>query len=251
MNGWYGPERDFSFMAEVQPVLDRNCMDCHDFDQPGGRKLTLASDRSLTFNAAYVELWRKNYITCIGAGPAEVQAPRSWGSHASRIIKELRDPTVEEHRKLKLSREDMDRLVTWIDLNGVYYNTYASAYPDSITGRLPLTEAELARLATLAGVPMPHLRLHRHKPGPLVSFDRPEMSPVLTRFSGAEDPGYQEVLSMIRAGQARLAERPRADMPGFIPCEADQKRETIYTRRREIELRNRDAIEDGLKEYDK
>lgn len=57
---WYGPERDFSFMAEVQPVFDRNCMDCHDFDQPGGRNITLASDRSLTFNAAYIELWRKN-----------------------------------------------------------------------------------------------------------------------------------------------------------------------------------------------
>ncbi len=250
LEDWYGPERDFSFMAEVQPVFDRNCMDCHDFDQPGGRKIILASDRSLTFNAAYVELWRKNYITCIGAGPAEVQAPRSWGSHASRIIKELREPTVEEHRKLKLTREDMDRLVTWIDLNGVYYNTYASAYPDSMTGRSPLTDDEIARLAALAGVPVPHLRLHQHKPGPLVSFDRPEKSPVLARFSGAEDPGYQEVLSMVRAGQARLAERPRADMPGFIPCDADQKRETIFTRRRGIELRNRAAITEGLKVYD-
>jgi hypothetical protein len=237
-------------MAEVQPVLDRHCVACHDYDQPGARKLLLASDRSLTFNAAYVELWRKKYITCIGAGPAEVQAPRSWGSHASRIIRELRAPTVEDHHQLSLSREELDRLVTWIDLNGVYYGTYATAYPDSFTGRTPLTEPELARLAELAGVPLPHLRLHQHKPGPLVSFDRPEKSPMLARFPGAEDPGYREALAIIRAGQARLAERPRADMPGFVPCAADQAREEKFRLRREIELRNRAAIAGGRKVYD-
>lgn len=76
------------------------------------------------------------------------------------------------------------------------------------------------------------------------------MSPVLARFSGAEDPGYQEALSIVRAGKARLAGRPRADMPGFIPCEADRKRETIYTNRRGVEMRNRAAITEGLKVYD-
>jgi hypothetical protein len=250
LEGWYGPPRDFSFMAEVQPVFDRHCVGCHDYDQPGGRKLLLAADRMLTFNTAYVELWRKNYVNSIGAGPAEVQPPRSWGSHASRLIRELRSPTVEEHRRLEISREDIDRLVTWIDLNGVYYGSYATAYPDSLTGRTPLTGPELARLAQWAGVPLPHLRLHQHKPGPLVSFDRPERSPLLARFAGEEDPDYQEALAIIRAGQTRLAERPRADMPGFVPSAADQAREEAYRRRREIELRNRSAIAGGLKVYD-
>jgi hypothetical protein len=250
LDGWYGAPREFSFMAEVQPVFDRHCVSCHDYGQEAGRKLNLAADRTLTFNTAYVELWRKEYITCVGAGPAEVQPAYSWGSHPSRLIRELRDPQIAEHKDLKLSGEDMDRLITWVDLNGVYYGTYATAYPDSFTGRCPLDAAQLARLGDLAGLNVPHLRLHTHKPGPLVSFDRPELSPVLARFPGPEDPAYQEVLAIIRAGQTLLAQRPRADMPGFVPCQTDQRREVKYLLRRNIELRNRAAIAEGREVYD-
>ena len=30
---WYGPPRIFSYLAEVQPVFDKNCVRCHDFGQ--------------------------------------------------------------------------------------------------------------------------------------------------------------------------------------------------------------------------
>jgi len=250
LEGWYGPPREFGFMKEVQPVLDRNCVGCHDYGKPAGEKLNLASDRGLAFNTAYVDLWSKGYVAAIGAGPAEVQPAYAWGSHASRMIRELRDPTVKEHRDLKLDREDMDRLVTWIDLNGVYYDTYATAYPDSLTGRSPLDAERMRRLAELTEIPEEQWRMHQHKPGPLVSFDRPEMSSVLERFSGPGDPAYQEVLSIIRAGAAQLAERPRADMPGFVPCEVDQRREAKARMRRDIELRNRSAIRRGEKVRD-
>ena len=54
---------------------------CHDYGKPAGRKLNLAPDRTLTFNTAYMELWQKRYIKCVGAGPAEIQPAYSWGSH--------------------------------------------------------------------------------------------------------------------------------------------------------------------------
>ena len=47
-----------------------------------------------------------------------------------------------------------------------------------------------------------------------------------------------------------LEKRPRADMEGFVPCPADQKREEKYARRRSIELRNRAAIRNNEKVYD-
>jgi hypothetical protein len=194
LDGWHGEPREFSFMAEVQPIFDRHCVGCHDYGQEAGEKLNLAADRTLTFNTAYVELWRKRYVKCVGAGPAEVQPAYSWGSHPSRLIQELRDPQIAEHKGLKLSAEDLDRLITWVDLNGVYYGTYATAYPDNFTGRCPLDAAQLARLGALAGLHVPHLRLHSVSPGPLVSFDRPESSPLLARFTGPEDPAYQEAL---------------------------------------------------------
>jgi len=39
-------------------------------------------------------------------------------------------------------------------------------------------------------------------------------------------------------------------MPGFVPSEPDQRREIKYAQRRDIELRNRDAIRQGEKVYD-
>ena len=46
-------------------------------------------------------------------------------------------------KTLHLSPEELDRIITWVDLNGVYYATYASAYPESLTGRVPLSGEQL------------------------------------------------------------------------------------------------------------
>lgn len=110
LDGWHGPARDFSFRAEVQPVLDRHCVRCHDFDTPAGQVLNLAGDRELVFNTAYIKLWRKQWIRVVGAGPPEIQPAYSWGSHASKLIATLR---AAPRCSSSLSPEDWDRLVTW------------------------------------------------------------------------------------------------------------------------------------------
>jgi hypothetical protein len=237
-------------MAEVQPVFNRRCVNCHDYGQDAGRKLNLAPDRTLTFNTAYTELWRKGYLHCVGAGPAEIQPAFSWGSHASKLIQVLRTPGTPGHEQLHLTPEEFDRIVTWVDLNGVYYPTYACAYPDSLTGRIPLDAAQLGRLGQLTGQDFGGQRSFGSNPGPEVSFDRPELSPVLARFADKSDPLYRETLAIIQAGQEQLARRPRADMAGFVPSEPDQGREAKYSLRREIELRNREALRRGDKVFD-
>lgn len=250
LSDWYGPPREFSFMAEVQPVFNKRCVGCHDYGQEAGRKLNLAPDRTLTFNTAYTELWRKGYLHCVGAGPAEIQPAYSWGSHASKLVQVLRKPGTPGHEELQLTPEEFDRIVTWVDLNGVYYPTYACAYPDSLTGRIPLDAAQLGRLGELTGVDFRRQRSYGGCPGPDVSFDRPELSPLLAPFSDKQDPRYREALAMIQAGRERLTRRPRADMPGFVPSEPDQLREAKYALRRQIELRNREAIRRGERMYD-
>jgi len=249
--GWYGPPRSFSFIDEVQPVFNRHCVSCHDYGQQPGKKLNLAPDRTIAFNTAYNELWRKGYVRCVGAGPAEIQAACSWGSHASPLVEEIRRRKVPEHNDLKLSREEFDRIITWVDINAVYYPHYASAYPNSLTGRCPLDAGQIARLGQLTGVPFESLRSYSRNQGPQISFDRPEFSPCLAKFQDNADPNYVEALAIIRAGQQMLAERPRADMPGFQPCEVDQRREAKYALRRQIEQRNRDAIRRGDRIYEK
>lgn len=75
MNGWMGKApRNFSFMEQVQPILDKSCVRCHDFDQKNRDKLVLAKDKNPFFNAAYVNLYVKKEITLIGGGPAQIRS---------------------------------------------------------------------------------------------------------------------------------------------------------------------------------
>jgi len=245
LGGWYGPPREFSYLRDVQPVFDKHCVGCHDFGQKAAAVLILAGDRDLVFNTSYNELWRKKLIHVVGAGPPEIQAPYAWGAHASPIIRVLRD-----RYRDRLSPEELDRVVTWVDLNAPYYPTYASAYPDHHAGRCPLTPAQLAQLQKLTGIPLADLASHNGNRGPAVSFDRPELSPCLAVFPNPNDPRALEALDIIRAGHAQLARQPEADADGFQPCERDAWREAKYLARRDAELARRDAIRSGRKQYD-
>ena len=249
---WQGEARLFGFTAEVQPVFNRHCLECHDFGKEGAKKLVLAPDRDFTFNAAYIELWRKGYVKCVGAGPAEIQSAYAWGSHPSKLVQVLR----AGHFNVELSAEELDRIITWVDLNAPYYPTYNCAYPESVSGRCPLTRAQLERLCQLVGPPLvwqgegSPFNSFGSSPGVLVSFDRPELSPCLVNFKDHSDPKYREALGLIQAGKEMLVLHPEADRPGFVPCAEDQRREAKYAERRRIEQRNRAAIHSGKKAYD-
>jgi hypothetical protein len=240
LEGWFGPAREFSFRAEVQPVLDRHCVGCHDYGQPTGEIVNLASDRDLVFNTAYNELWRKRLVQVVGAGPAENQPPFAWGSHASKLGQAL----LKRYRD-RLTAEEFERVVTWIDLNAPYYPSYASAYPEHLAGRSPLDEQQLARLESLTGVPLRQLAGHRRNRGPQVSFERPELSPCLAGLTDPADPKRMEAIAIIRAGAAQLAGRPEADAPGFVACDVDQWRDEKYRSRQQAEERQRAAIRTG------
>ncbi|MCX6929309.1 MAG: hypothetical protein NT154_39725, partial [Verrucomicrobia bacterium] len=251
MTGWHGSPRLFSYVAEVQPVWDRHCVECHDFGKKGGEKLILAGDRDLYFNASYESLHRKwnqpdGYLHTVGAGPAEIQPANSWGSRASPLVKLLR----KGHNKVVLSQEEMDRVITWIDLNAPYYPNYACTYPDNLAGRSPLNEAELARLKELTKVDFAGQNGFGSLQGPVLSLDRPELSPCLAGAGAPASERYQAALAIIRLGKERLAAHPRGDTDGFEMCKADQDRETKYAARQALEQRNRTAIREGRKVYD-
>ena len=252
LNGWHGEARLFGFTAEVQPIFNRHCLECHDFGKKGAARLVLAPDRDLTFNAAYIELWRKRYVECVGAGPAEIQQAYSWGSHPSKLVRVLR----AGHHDVKLSAEELDRIITWVDINAPYYPTYNCAYPESVSGRCPLTRPQLAQLCQLVGPPFnwgdegSAFNSFGSCPGIMVSFDRPELSPCLAVFKDKTDPKYVQALALIEAGKAMLGAHPEADRPGFVPCAEDQRREQKYAERRRVEQRNREAIRTGSKAYD-
>ncbi len=237
----------FNYMRDVQPVFDRACVRCHDYGKKGGKVLNLAADQDLTFNTSYNELWRKKMTGAIGAGPAQIQQPRVWGAHASKLVRKLR----EGHARKALAKEDLARIITWVDLNAPYYPDYASAYPDNLAGRAPLDNAQLSRLQELTGVPFSDLADQGKNRGAQVCFERPELSPCLAKLSENKDARYDEALAILKAGQATLAANPNPGLPGFKLCPTDQAREKRYQTLFQFQTEVRAAIFRKEKVYDR
>lgn len=240
---WYGPPREFSYTAEVQPVFDRHCVACHDYGKPAGEELNLAGDLNLVFNTSYVELRRKGLVRVVGAGPAEKQPPYSWGSHASRlanvIVSGHGDPEID--RQINLSPEDLERILTWIDINAPYYPEYAAgAFGDNPFGRSPLSGEELDRLSEWTGV-----NLRDRGRIDWVNFTRPEQSRCLAEMppNGQPDSNYQKALALIRTGSERLAATPRPDMThNFRLAEEERRQQEKYEQLQAVEEAMRDAL---------
>ena len=243
LNGWYGPARLFSFQQEVQPVFNKHCISCHDYGKKAGAKLNLAGDRDVFFSTSYVDLWALKIVKCVGAGPAAFQEAYSWGSHLSKLIQVLK----KGHNDVKLSEEEMNRLITWVDINAPYYPRYECAYPQNPGGRSPLTDAELSSISGWTGIKIANSCGARQRSQ--ISFTRPEKSRMLEKLDPTT-PQYSQAVALIREGGKRLAEKPDADALGFKPCEKDVECERRYEERQKAERAIYEAIRTGEKIYD-
>ena len=245
LQGWQGqPPKMFNYLTDVQPVFDAKCVKCHDYGGTGAAKVVLAGDKGVCFNASYAELWRKGYTGAIGAGPAAIQQAKSWGSHASRLVQTILGTHAA---RVTLTAEEFDRIVTWVDLNAVYYPSYASNYPDNAGGRSPLTFSQLSQITGFTSKNVNDADSVKSL-GEQISFDRPEKSPCLSGVTGAN---YTQALAIIQKGQAALAAMPREDMPNStLQCAMDIWRENKYQDRLNREMMNRAAVAAGGKVYD-
>jgi len=120
MTPWYGPARPFSFKREVQPVLDKNCVGCHDGkhqDRPN-----FVADRPSpfrNFTPSYCDL--HPYVR--RPGPESdyfLQKPLEYHASVSELVQMLS----KGHHGVELDDEAWDRLVTWIDLNVPDHGTW-------------------------------------------------------------------------------------------------------------------------------
>jgi hypothetical protein len=117
---WHGPARGFSFDREVQPVLDKYCVGCHN-DQPyNGQKLSdLRQDNVQTFSRAYKTL--QQHVRRPGPESDYHMFPTAeYHADSSPLIQMLH----KGHHGVKLDREAYERLYAWIDLNVPYYGTW-------------------------------------------------------------------------------------------------------------------------------
>jgi len=148
LDPWYGPARGFDFAREVQPVLNRYCVGCHDGRRdrhdlrpaakvpgykgripgrldstrmhPTHRKL---HDGRVRYTPAYEALLP--YVRRVNVGDGvSLLDPGHYHADTSELIQMLR----KGHRGVRLDAESFSRLVTWIDLNGPCHGTWRDVF---------------------------------------------------------------------------------------------------------------------------
>ncbi|MFR9557170.1 MAG: hypothetical protein SNF68_08785 [Rikenellaceae bacterium] len=250
INGWMGRKDTdvFGFMDNVQPILDRHCVKCHDFDVNDREKLVLAGDKNMFFNAAYINLYMHKAVDVIGGGPAVLQPAYKWGSYTSKLAEIIEN----RHKRVKLNTKEKQTIYAWLDLNGGYYPMYESAFDDTPAGRSPLTTAEVNEITKLTKLDFSRkvLGSFTRKLPAQISFDRPELSPILDIVRD-DKVAYDRVLELIKIGAKRLEETPRGDEVGkIVPCERNRKQLERYARRMEGEDQNSWNIDISECRYD-
>lgn len=116
---WYGPKRGFSFLREVQPVLDRYCVGCHDGTKPDRPNLAVTKSAG-GFPSSYQNL--HPYVRRNGPeGDYTGLLPLEFHANTSELVQRLQ----KGHYNIKLDAESWNRIITWIDLNVPCYGAWS------------------------------------------------------------------------------------------------------------------------------
>ncbi|MFH1923159.1 MAG: LamG-like jellyroll fold domain-containing protein, partial [Planctomycetota bacterium] len=235
------------FPRDVQPILDRHCVECHNPDRRDG-EVDLSADHTPVYSSAYWTIVKHRLISDARNGYGN-RPPRSIGSSASRLL----DYIDGRHYEARLSPQERSTLILWIETGATYPGTYAS-YLSGITpvdfpvlqmtrrcggchGCEPNSHPRLA----WEGVdirPWARLPLKFGNADPALSLSnltRPEKSYLLLAplspkaggyglcsqeiFADTDDPDYQTILRAITAAKTNLETIKRFDMSGFHPNE--------------------------------
>lgn len=143
---FYGKPRGFSFEREIQPILDRYCVECH---QPGSAKVKeiftkkgldpqkadlpdfrtgllkplqdnkLSINTKALFSPSYYQL-RRFVRTPTKESQMSVHKPYEFHADSTHLIQHLQ----KGHYNVKLDTASLDRLYVWIDLNAPYHGNW-------------------------------------------------------------------------------------------------------------------------------
>ncbi|MDR0337925.1 MAG: SUMF1/EgtB/PvdO family nonheme iron enzyme, partial [Planctomycetaceae bacterium] len=134
---WYGQRRGFSFVREVQPVLDKYCISCHHAEnkeniasfQDSPPKPLLENTNLINlksrFSSSYYEL-RRFVRTPTKESDMNVLLPWEFHADTTRLVQLLQ----AGHYDVELDREAWDRLITWIDLNAPFHGNWRDIIMD-------------------------------------------------------------------------------------------------------------------------
>jgi len=118
----------FDYQKIVQPVLNANCVRCHDGSESGRCDLRGTLDKNLV-PASYRTLITGGWVHYFNFGysmrPFKAE-PLSFGTLKSHLWEVLAD---KHHKEVKLNEAEMRAIKAWVDLNCPLWSDYIS-YPE-------------------------------------------------------------------------------------------------------------------------
>ncbi|MHB0957622.1 MAG: HzsA-related protein [Pirellulaceae bacterium] len=123
----------FDFPRDIQPILDRDCVACHDYrpTERGGPMaggIILAGDHGPMYSHSYYMLTISGQFVDGRNLRQSNYPPRSIGSSASLLMRKVNG----EHYQVRLNADDKRMLRLWIDTGAPYAGTYAALGTGSI-----------------------------------------------------------------------------------------------------------------------
>ncbi|NQT85818.1 hypothetical protein HQ560_03580, partial [bacterium] len=229
------------FPRDVQPVLDRHCVRCHNPDKTDGG-FDFCGDKTPTYTVSYWSMQRN--LTADGRNRTTSNyPPYAVGTGAAPLMKYIQPA----HYKVKLTEKERATVRLWIDTSATFPGTYAAlgcgTYPVYFP---PKDQAEMRKRCGEC-----HLRDYvdrstrkkskilrfgggdRGGRGHIYNLSRPEKARLVramlakeagglalkgkVMFKSTKDPLYQTLLLRLKEAQQRMLAGGRFDLPGFRP----------------------------------
>ncbi len=119
----------FDYPRDIQPILDRHCVACHDYDQRAGGVI-LTGDHGPIFSHSYYTLTARQLFSDGRDRLRTNLPPRAVGTSASPLMKMLDG----SHHDVRLTQHEQDLIRYWIESAAPYPGTYAALGTGMIGG---------------------------------------------------------------------------------------------------------------------
>jgi mono/diheme cytochrome c family protein len=236
-------DRPVSFLRDIQPLLDRHCVECHSGLKPAGgldffggltdwsREVEPAWGLvpGYGFNRAFETMSKAGLLATAEPNlqDASITPPLAYGAHKSKLFAAIQDET---HRKsVTLSANERLCLTMWLDANAPYHDRFVNKRAAQKAYDVA-ADKELARKITAV-----HERrcASCHKAGEVTRLDwidlrQPERSLFLRAplnksaggsqscsgrvYQDAGDPDYQIVRDLVATAAKKSWDLPRRDL---------------------------------------
>ena len=109
------------YMRDIQPLIDKYCVECHNPRNPKGKGVILSKAIGERYITGRVVLQGADMCAVDWSGAGDFK-PYSFGSGGSRLARFAEG----KHHNKKFSEKDMNILKAWLDIGAPHISTYAA-----------------------------------------------------------------------------------------------------------------------------